>query len=106
MEDYDEEDDMDEYQRHEEEEEEQMDIDETNEMFPGMFRFGKSRSTPFASNKEETKEQTKRPRTYLDRCKEVGRVGPKVTKLEPTSAMGTVKILDETANCCDVEGVS
>ena len=107
MDDYDDEDDMDEYQRHEDddEEEEQMDVDEGNEMFPDMmFRFGKSRSTPFANNKEESKEP-RRPSTYLDRCKEVGRVGPKVTKLDPSSAMGTVKIFDEATNSCDVEGV-
>ena len=109
MEDYDDEDDMDEYERqenqHEEDDDdEQMDVDESN-MFPGMLRFGKSRTTPFAGNKEESKGP-KKARTYLDRCKEVGRVGPKVTKLDPTSAMGTVKIFDESTNCCDVEGVS
>jgi Kip1 ubiquitination-promoting complex protein 1 len=81
-----------------------MDVDETN-MFPNMERFGKSKSTPFSETKEESK-MSKKPTTYLDRCKEVGRVGPKITKLEPSTAMGTVKIFDESSTSCDVEGVS
>jgi hypothetical protein len=80
-----------------------MDIDESNS-FPGMLKFGKP-----LSDKPKIKEERKgsaKPRTYLDRCKEVGRVGPRTTKLDPQTANGTVKIFDESTSCCDVEGVS
>ena len=61
MEEYDEEDDLDEYQRHrhaDDEEDEHMDVDEGNSSFPGILRgLEKMRSTPLSgSSREESKE--------------------------------------------------
>lgn len=41
---------------------------------------------------EESKEETKpKVKTYLERCKEVGRIGPSKTKLDMESVFGSFK---------------
>jgi hypothetical protein len=41
-------------------------------------------------------EETKGPRVsrVLERCKEVGRVGPNITKMDPDTMAGNVKIVE------------
>lgn len=78
-----------------------MDVDEDNSQ---PIRMGKARSTPVVAQKEESKGPSK-PKTFLDRCKEVGRLGPRFSKLDPNTASGTVKIRDENSTCCDLEAI-
>ena len=33
--------------------------------------------------------------SFIQKCKDVGRIGPLITKLDPASAVGTVKIFDQ-----------
>jgi hypothetical protein len=78
-----------------------MDIDEDNGIHhhhkPLFMNLSKNKSVP---------EERKGSISYLDRCKEVGRIGPKVTKIDANTAMGTIKLSDEKTSCLDVEGVS
>lgn len=45
---------------------------------------------PLKKNKEERKHRRK-PKSYIQRCKEVGRVGPPVTKVDRSSEHGQLK---------------
>lgn len=57
-------------------------------------------------DEEEKETQFPKPKhvkakTYLDKCKEVGRVGPEVTKLHLVQGQSTFKVFDEA--CLDIE---
>lgn len=71
----------------EDEEDEMMEIDE-----------GSRLQMP---RNEETKGEGPKLSRVLERCKEVGRVGPNVTKIDPETMAGNVKITDNM-----IEGVS
>ena len=64
---------------------------------PSVSRAGK------AQFEEEEKEPLK-PRTYLDRCKEVGRIGALKAQLDFESCCGNVKKFDEDG--LDIEALS
>ena len=53
---------------------------------------------------EESKNEEPRQESYIDRCKKVGRIGPKDTKLDPKSAYGDV--IFSGRDELDVEAIS
>lgn len=65
----------------EEDEDELMEIDE-----------GTAHQMPKAQ--EETKGAKPRMSRVLERCKEVGRVGPNITKMDSSTVSGNIKIIE------------
>ena len=43
---------------------------------------------------EETKRAKPRMSRVLERCKEVGRVGPNITKMDSSTVSGNIKIIE------------
>jgi len=100
---YNDEDDLDEFEKpyYDNNQDEDMEIDEDY----GIHHHQKPRFMNLSNNKN-LHEERKGSISYLDRCKEVGRIGPKVTKIDASTAMGTIRLSDEKTSCLNVEGVS